>query len=45
MNKQYIAPQVEVATLGIQSIICASAPAPAPGKTIGVLDQQTNQQW
>lgn len=43
MNKQYIAPQVEVATLGIQSIICASAPG--PGKTIGVLDQMTTQQW
>lgn len=41
MNKQYIAPQVEVATLGIQSIICASA----PGKTIGVQNQETTQQW
>lgn len=42
MNKQYIAPQVEVATLGIQSIICASG-EPAPG--MQVKEKTTTDVW
>lgn len=46
MNKMYIAPSVEVAHIGTQSIICASG-GPAPANSIPVLGgtKTTNDVW
>lgn len=48
MNKNYIAPQVEVAKIGSQSMICASGEsAPATGGSIPVIGtiQTTEKVW
>lgn len=48
MNKNYIAPSVEVANIDSQSMICASGgAAPAPANSIPVLGgtQTTNKVW
>lgn len=48
MNKNYIAPCVEVANIGFQNIICASGePAPTPANGIPVLGgtKTTDKVW
>lgn len=45
MKKEYIAPQIEVDMIGVQTIICASAgPAPAGGLGINT-GKSTDQVW
>lgn len=45
MNKQYIAPQMEVTTLGVLSVICASGSTPTSLGDFEIVNQDTYKQW